>query len=170
MLMILHQQFFHPVSPSVLCLFPKGDRKLLFEQQMQPRRPNTFSSNHYWEGQCWEPMPFANERMRKTETQHLHTHCPGEYWLVHLSETQACASHSHLLCCPSAGERKKLGIMLCEFNPLLHQNYKRMCQKMLKWDPMESLHCRICCVGRDPSGSSTPIELWPHKIFPYGGK
>lgn len=82
MIMILHWQCFHPAWPSGLCLFPKGDRKLLFEQRMQPRQANTFSSNHYWEGQCWELMPFADgERMRKTKAQHLHTHCPGEYCL-----------------------------------------------------------------------------------------
>lgn len=111
MIMIFHWQCFHPASPSVLCLFPKGDRKLLFEQRMQPRQPNTFSSNHYWEGQCWEPLRFADEeRMRKTGTAPPHTlpwRAPDLALLMHLSEKQACASHSHLLLCPSAGERKR---------------------------------------------------------------
>lgn len=71
--MILHWQCFDPESPSGLRLFPKGDRKQLFEQQMQPRSLNASSSSHYWEGQSWEPLPFPDEERMRTETTPPHT-------------------------------------------------------------------------------------------------
>lgn len=133
--MILHWQCFDPVSPSGLCLFPEGDRKQLFEQQMQP---STCSSSHYWEGQSWELLPFLMRReweQRHNTFTHVALERAELALLMHLSKKRA-------LCIPqpsaamSISRRKRLRAMPWEFNSLLYWHNPRMGQSLsLKCDP-----------------------------------
>lgn len=75
------------------------------------------------------------ERMRRTEAQHLHTHCPGESWAstADVSEQKAGMCIPQPSAAMSISKRKRLRVMPWESNSLL---YPRMGQSLpLKCDP-----------------------------------